>query len=381
MRITYVCSRSPWPADHGANVRTARMIEALSVADEVSVISSGGTAAGEVPDGIQVALGFDREGPSARSRLRLGPAEGIASRSRLSRLESLISSTGPEVVIWENSLLAHASSANWAPGDGTRPMQIVEFANIERIRYRAMASTAGLRGRVEATIESWKAIYWEPLVARRADGCIALSHDEQSLLLPCNSNTLLVRNGASPTNAAPSPRASKIILAAASWWYEPNRHGLQDFVAKHWGRIKLAVPGVKLRIVGQGDPGVTGDGIEPLGFVDDLESEYRKAAVFMAPALSGAGSQLKVMGALEHARIVIGPEYLSREAYPGLPPGAIRASDDMAGNVVQVLEAVESRNAIELELLRFRDSNSWLSRASDLRTWMVSVDQERRVQP
>jgi glycosyltransferase involved in cell wall biosynthesis len=47
------------------------------------------------------------------------------------------------------------------------------------------------------------------------------------------------------------------------------------------------------------------DGVEQLGFVEELEPVYAQAQLCVAPLLSGAGTRLKVLEAMAHARPVV----------------------------------------------------------------------------
>jgi glycosyltransferase involved in cell wall biosynthesis len=101
-----------------------------------------------------------------------------------------------------------------------------------------------------------------------------------------------------------------------------------------WPRVRAAVPGAELRIVGANPPEPIralgrGPGVTVTGWVDDLAREYAQARVVAAPMRSEAGALNKVMDGLAAGRPVVG----TRAANAGVeaPPQAMYVADDAAG--------------------------------------------------
>ena len=85
--------------------------------------------------------------------------------------------------------------------------------------------------------------------------------------------------------------------------FHPNKTGIQCFVKNVFPLIKKAVPNVTLRIAGKTkDSGFLSelnsiDGINALGFVDDISKEYKNCRVVIVPVYSGAGTSVKFIEA------------------------------------------------------------------------------------
>ncbi|WP_156678696.1 glycosyltransferase [Sphingomonas profundi] len=90
---------------------------------------------------------------------------------------------------------------------------------------------------------------------------------------------------------------------------EPNRQGINWFVAHCWGPIRAACPAARLRIVGSvGRDVAEADtpGIEIAGFVADLDAEYGAARIVIAPLLIGTnGVKTKIGEAFSHGRPLV----------------------------------------------------------------------------
>ncbi len=93
--------------------------------------------------------------------------------------------------------------------------------------------------------------------------------------------------------------------------YYPNRLGTQFFVEKIFPSIRKQIPNIELRIVGKTIDRPFKDalnaipGVEAVGFVEDLEKEYRNARICIAPVYHGAGTSVKFVEALSMRRAVV----------------------------------------------------------------------------
>lgn len=99
------------------------------------------------------------------------------------------------------------------------------------------------------------------------------------------------------------PRA----LLVANFTYAPNREGLDFLLGEVMPRVWEAQPSVRLDVAGRGydAPAALDERVSPLGFVDDLEPLYTRAACALVPLLSGAGSPVKFIEALAHGLPVV----------------------------------------------------------------------------
>jgi glycosyltransferase involved in cell wall biosynthesis len=112
----------------------------------------------------------------------------------------------------------------------------------------------------------------------------------------------------------PEQSTSNRILFVGALWYGPNRAGIERFLVKSWPTIRAAVPDASLRLVG-GAPvedrkmWSTIEGVEAVGFVEDLAAEYCEAAVCIAPIHFGGGTNIKVLEASANGRGCVTTEF------------------------------------------------------------------------
>jgi glycosyltransferase involved in cell wall biosynthesis len=210
----------------------------------------------------------------------------------------------PDVIYWSHSYLAA-----WAPAGLRATPSVVEFANVESQRLRTLAASArGLRKAARGA-EAMKASRWEPRVARSADVCVALSEADESLLATWGATVVLAPNGVDVSPYQSSP-ADGYALAMASYDYEPNVTATRRLVREVWPKAVARHPAAKLVVAGRGSEALrrefeTVAGVTVAGTVADVTEVYAGAAVALAPATTGGGSQLKLTEALSRGRCVV----------------------------------------------------------------------------
>lgn len=368
-KILFITVEPLWPSTHGGRIRTARMAETLAASGfcvQVAFPDRPGAVQSDAPDIACESVPW--RPPSPAMRLHWLPWLGLFTFPEMRQVQTLIDDFRPDFIYWSHSYLAAIGLRKIK----SRAMNIVEFANIERDRFRSIAKTGPLRNRSSAVVEHFKARFWERNVARRADLCVAIASADSATLSKFGAETMVIANAFHFFGYTPSPQ-NAAVLSVANWEYAPNREGIEHFIKKQWD--KVLVPGAKLILVGKGSREICakmGDpkDVEALGFVDDLSETYRSAALFLAPARSGAGSQLKVAEALGHSRCVVGPAYLSREARVGLPAKAIAASDETADLINASLNNPSDRWNTEREIAQFARKHDWQHEAAALVRWI-----------
>lgn len=363
--VLLITSRRLADDDHGAGVRTARIAEVLAAHYRVTVVEPEpwpGTVpapVATVADDVITADVITYVRAPLDLRLARVPAatEGASMWRAIEPLLPRLEATGAPVVFWADAILASAGIGRVLPDAS----HVVEFANIESRRFLAMTLDGSVKRRAYNALEAAKAVLWQRRVVRRADAVVTLALGDAKALRTTNPK-LLVVNGVGAPEAAPVPSAGTTIAAIGSWWYGPNRHGMRRFLRDDWPRVREQVPDARLRIIGIGGADLVEDppeGTSVEGFVDDLSAVYAGAALVLAPARSGGGSQLKLVGALTHGRIVVGPAFLARERTAELPDGAFEAEDDMAGAIVRLLKSPAERHAVEQRIRAYCLTSTW----------------------
>lgn len=100
------------------------------------------------------------------------------------------------------------------------------------------------------------------------------------------------------------------ILFVGTLRYFPNKHGIKHFVESIFPQIKKSIPLAELQIVGDGEPDFLDylknkEGVRAVGRIDDLASEYQKAAVVVIPIYYGSGTSVKFVEGLLMNRPVV----------------------------------------------------------------------------
>ena len=117
-------------------------------------------------------------------------------------------------------------------------------------------------------------------------------------------------------------RSAPTLLFVGAQGYYPNVQGIAWFIRNCWPHIVKAQPDARLRIVGSGDlQNLTAkygniQGVEIIGPVDDLATEYARATATISPIFEGAGSQIKIIESCAFAR----PAVCSRLSAGGFGP-------------------------------------------------------------
>jgi len=134
----------------------------------------------------------------------------------------------------------------------------------------------------------------------------------------------------------------------------PNQMGIQRFLQECWPLIIKQTQGAaRLRIVGkvcEELPPLTIPGVTQVGFVADLDAEYREATVVIAPIDFGGGLKIKVVDALCHGKAVVTTP-CGAEGLPATPSHAFliaSSSEAMSRSVTDLLLQPEHRKALEL---------------------------------
>jgi glycosyltransferase involved in cell wall biosynthesis len=92
--------------------------------------------------------------------------------------------------------------------------------------------------------------------------------------------------------------------------YRPNAQAVDSLVQKIWPAVRARVPAARLVVIGRGRE-LTASyhsadrSVIFTGFVDDLQSWYRRARVVCCPIHHGAGTRVKIIEAAAHAKAIV----------------------------------------------------------------------------
>ena len=141
-----------------------------------------------------------------------------------------------------------------------------------------------------------------------------------------------------------------------------NIHGLHEFYSKAWPEIKLKHPIATLCVVGKlANCLQTEDTqVRLSGWVNDLNEEYRKAAVVVNPTFAGTGLKIKSVEALCNGKALVS----TPNGVEGIEAGDIEAPYQIAldwasfaTKVVLLLKSDDKRNHLQKCALKYAQEN------------------------
>jgi glycosyltransferase involved in cell wall biosynthesis len=342
----------PWPAEHGGRLRVARVAEALSRHLDVLVTFPDHGGREPAPDVPCRPLPW---APATALRTRGSTRPHLGGHYLLPVLPALLElyrEFRPDAIYWSHSYLAA-----WSPPELGKDSSVVEFANIESRRLRTLVGTARGKQRAVRRLEAAKAAWWEPRVAREASLCVALSPADEETLRGWGATVVSAPNGVDLVPYQPSP-ADGYALAMASYDYEPNVTAARALVHDVWPLVRRQLPSARLVVAGRGSESLRAefgavDGVHVAGTVDDVSAVYGAAAIALAPAMTGGGSQLKLTESLSRARgVVMTPFAAAGLTAPLTHCRACRVAElggPFAAAIVTALRGVDERHADEFD--------------------------------
>lgn len=372
--VAFVANEPLEPTVHGGRVRMAGLVNGLrQLGIEVTVIELNAPADAHRADGT-VAMRPRKKGrlaAFASPRPRLG---AIATAGLANRLADVVS--GSTVTMVSQSYLAPFVTTS-------RPL-VVDFQNVESLRFRSFAAERAGIHKWSARLEGAKADRWEPAVARTAALVLACNPDELDLLRSWGATGLYVPHGSDASPVPPSPDDG-YVLFVGSGGYGPNHEAATWLMTEVWPGVLARRPQARLRIVGRDTTTalghLAGPGIDVVGEVPSLEPEYAGAVCALGPVRSGGGAQLKVVNALANGRVVVATAYSAQSA-PEAPRGAVvvapGGTEGYADTIVAVIDDPARRHEAEAALNAAPPVPPWAEVVAPLAEWLRQAASERR---
>ena len=185
--------------------------------------------------------------------------------------------------------------------------------DVDDIPSKCLSGSRSFKGKVFSLWE-WRATYiWERKIAEHALALLLPDKKQFSHFQNCKCfyfpNIPILCMETSMFSGLPTqfiPRTSNYMLSVGTLSHLPNALGIDFFLNNYWPELHERFPLITYKIVGKGLPPRFADkwskiqGVEILGFVDDLESLYLRCLCCVAPIYSGSGTCIKVAEALSH---------------------------------------------------------------------------------
>ena len=214
-------------------------------------------------------------------------------------------------------------------------------------RQLAVGSNGIMRRAAYGATTDWMKRF-EARLARSVAGVWAVSEDEAEWFEEVGARVWTVPNGVDlPLRVEGVPETHRVLFVG-SLNSVFNRDGLEWFFSQVWPEVTAVVPDARLAIAGAGPSLDLPDGVEQLGFIEDLEHVYAQAQLCVAPLLAGAGTRLKVLEAMARARPVVATSVGADGLNVSEKDGVLRrdTGDDFARACVALL--LEPSTALDL---------------------------------
>jgi glycosyltransferase involved in cell wall biosynthesis/GT2 family glycosyltransferase len=196
-----------------------------------------------------------------------------------------------------------------------RPRLVLDEHNIEYDLLRRTAEATDFRRRAFQELNWRKLKREEVAIWKRFDGCALTSTRDEELLkreVP-NARTAVVPNGVDIDGFRPRSEVQtdpKTLLFFGAINYYPNRDGVLHFAKSILPLVRSREPGLRFRVVGPVEENgpvaaLRSDGVEVMGFVDDVGAEIAQATVVVVPLRIGGGTRLKILEAMAMGKAII----------------------------------------------------------------------------
>jgi glycosyltransferase involved in cell wall biosynthesis len=253
---------------------------------------------------------------------------------------------------------------------GTR--YIFDEAGTDHLRTRRLLEAQkgrwpGLKGRWDL----WRLERYERYCCSQADGLLAVVPGEAVYLrqrvasvpvtlVPCGANLELF-------DFRYAGDDNRTLLFCGDLTYGPNEDAVGYFLEDIFPAIAARHPEVELVVVGRyrGDrlPRLAGrfPQVELTGYVEDMNSQWRRASIFVNPLRQGRGFITKLMDAFTAGLAVVSTPFLTEEL--GILPGHHFLSGANAAQFAQavcrLLEEPEKKRELVLQGRRFAEAHGW----------------------
>lgn len=142
------------------------------------------------------------------------------------------------------------------------------------------------------------------------------------------------------------------IIFVGSMTQDMNFKGVDRFIDKIWPFVKQKNPDIVFHIIGRGTPDEyrkkwqKNNGVLVRGFVDDIDKEYAKAIAAVAPIYTGAGTNIKVLEALQKGCPIV------------VTPFAMRGFEDIFTDEEHLMIGTDDNEFIDKLDLLIKDSET-----------------------
>jgi glycosyltransferase involved in cell wall biosynthesis len=396
LRILFLTFQFPFPADSGGTIKTLSILDYLRGRHNVRLVCFRRGELTKPQADWARSFGDVLHTQHNRSRSALNLVRSYVSkvplsieRNRSAAMQKLVADSvkgwSPEVIFVDSWLMAQ-----YLPPD-YEGLKLLHEHNAEFELWDRQADLESGPRRSVATREAQRVRKYEQETLARFDGVFAVSEDDRHSLAALGADIGRIHVLPNIPDRAlldlPNPNfedTEPIILYLGTLSWQPNIEGVERFLSSVLPSVHKRAPDARLVVAGRGASKALAQKVRAapgavfLGEIDDTESLYATARVFVDATQSGGGTRLKVLNALARGVPVVASQYAAQglDIVPGEHLIVARGPDQMADAVVHLLSnavrwKVLSQNGRALVRARFvaetafRGLDSVLKGASD----------------
>lgn len=328
LKILFLTNRSPYPINDGQSRRTYSILKGLARRHEVHLLSLYELPEETHPKCVEHLSTF-----CERVEMFASPPKTLSVGMVMRLLRSILS-TEP-YTIWRHYSGEYVKRVKaclqetsydvvhcdilplaYSIRNVTGPVRTLTDHDVSYLKAQRMAKQrSNPAAKLFIYYEAMKLKRLERRIFRHVDLGITVSEIDRKLLeaLCPEGHFGVVENGVDVGAFAPNPSATErnTLVWLGGFHHYPNYEAVSFLLKEIYPRIKQNVPQVKLYIVGGGVPESlkklmpVDSSIVFTGYVDDPLPYIQRAAVFIAPILSGGGTKLKVLEAMAVGKAVV----------------------------------------------------------------------------
>jgi glycosyltransferase involved in cell wall biosynthesis len=361
LKILYLASHFPFPADSGAAIKSLSIIDHLRERHTIRLLTTTDQPLTEEQERWAAGLGVVRTMQVTRARSAWNLLRSYLARVPLSvernrskamagLAETECEDFSPDVILVDGWLAAQYLPARFAGGT------LLHEHNAEYELWERQAQLETFPRKWLVSREAKRVRRYEASILPRFDRVFAVSAEDRRALGRAGGDLNKIRvlpNIPSPellTLPALSFAATQpVILYFGTLSWQPNVEGLERFLNFPLNQIIKRAPAARLAVAGRGaSPELVAKithapNTDYLGEVDGSEDLYRRARVVVDSSRSGGGTRLKILNALARGVPVVASAEAARglDIVPGEHMIVARNEHALIEGVVSVLEDAE----------------------------------------
>ena len=189
------------------------------------------------------------------------------------------------------------------------PQAVIVFDTIE-LTFVSMARAAKVQGSERLAAQAQAVQASQLHMVTQADFTLVVTEEEQRVLaaLRPDAAVRVISNVHVALDDELSLAGRRDLLFVGNFVHRPNRDAAHYLVTAIWPRLRQALPGVRLRLVGLPTPEIealAAPDVQIVGHAPSLEPFFRHSRLSVAPLRFGAGIKGKVLESMAHGLPVV----------------------------------------------------------------------------